>query len=177
MESLSGWADNSGYGYGDGSGYGIKSLNGLAVNMIDGVRTIIFAVNGDYAKGFILSRDLALKPCFVAKHKNTFAHGETLREAVGALQDKLLEDSPLEERIESFIEAFPDDKKKYSAAEYYKWHHILTGSCKMGRQEFARDHGIDIETASFTVPEFIALCEDAYGGENIKELKAAYGRA
>lgn len=51
------------------------------------------------------------------------------------------------------------------------------GSCDMGRRQFARGHGIDVEHAAMTLQEFLALTKDAYGGDVIrrvlKELEGA----
>lgn len=46
-------------------------------------------------------------------------------------------------------------------------------SCLMGREQFAREHEVDLE-ASMTVREFIKLTENAYGGSTIRKLKKFY---
>ena len=162
----------SGYGYGDGSGYGIKSLNNQDIYIVDGVPTIITALFDNYAKGFIVGNDFTLKPCYVAKSGGIFAHGKTLREAVAAMQDKLFEDMPEEERIAVFIECH-DYEGTYNNTDLYDWHHRLTGSCEMGRQQFAIDHGIDLD-GKMSVKEFIKLTKNAYGGDIIKKLEKEY---
>ena len=58
----------------------------------------------------------------------------------------------------------------YPAKNLYEWHHILTGSCEMGRSQFVREKGIDLEMDTFTVDEFVTMCKDNYGGEIIKKL-------
>ena len=40
----------------------------------------------------------------------------------------------------------------------------------MGRESFAKDHNINIQTDTFTIYEFIELTKDSYNGENIKLL-------
>lgn len=45
----------------------------------------------------------------------------------------------------------------------------------MGREQFARDHDVSLD-GEMTVAEFIALTENAYGGEAIKRLKEALRR-
>ena len=171
-----GYGDGSGYGYGDGSGDGIKTINGNAVHMIDKVPTLIDHVHGNIAKGRILSSDLTLNPCYVAKSGDLFAHGETLREAMQALNEKLFEDMPVEERIEAFLKAFPGDGK-YPVKAFFDWHNRLTGSCEMGRKAFAQEHEIDVENGEMTVDEFIRLTRNAYGGEVIRELEKAREKA
>ena len=164
----------SGYGYGYGSGYGsgdgiIKSFNQERVYKIDGVNTIIRHIKGNVAKGFILNNDFTLDTCYIVKGNNCFAHGETLRKAQEALEDKLFEDLDVEERISIFVEKFKPGKK-YPAKDFYSWHNKLTGSCEMGRKAFAKDHNIDVENDKLTVGEFINLTKDAFGGSIIRQL-------
>ena len=171
----SGYGSGDGYGYGDGDGSGdgdgIKTFCGKNVYLIDGVRTIIESVRGNVAMGYILQGDLTLTRCCVVKENNRFAHGSTLREAFEALQEKLYDDSTEEERILKFREHFPDFSKKYPARELFIWHHVLTGSCKAGREAFCRDRGIDVDKDEFTIHEFIKLTENSYNGHVIKKLK------
>ena len=164
-----------GYGYGsgsgDGSGYGdgIKSFNGEPVYRIDGVNTLIHSVRGNTAHGAILNGDLTLTPCYIVKQDNVFAHGETLRGAMEALREKLFEDMPEEERIAMFLSE-TDRGKTYPTQYFYDWHHRLTGSCDMGRKQFARDHGVDLEHGMMTLTEFLELTKDAYGGDVIRKV-------
>ena len=176
--------DNDGYGYGDGSGYGsgygdgygngygIKTINGIGVYLIDGVETLICNVHANLAKGFILNGDLSKTPTFVVKQGNTFAHGETVEAARAALIDKMFEDMGEDERIESFVSEFKP-KVPRPAADFYDWHHKLTGSCEQGRKQFARDHSVDMN-GSMTPEAFITLTENTYGGEIIRRLRESY---
>ena len=167
-----GFGSGSGYGDGSGDGYGngIKSFCGKEVYLIDDMQTIIESVRGNIAKGYILLSDLTLTPCHVVKENGKFAHGNTLREAFEALQEKLYDDSTEEQRLQKFREHFPDFSKEYPAKELFVWHHVLTGSCKAGREAFCRDNGIDIGKDTFTIHEFVALTRNSYGGETIKKL-------
>lgn len=58
-------------------------------------------------------------------------------------------------------------------AEFYDWHHRLTGSCAQGRDAFARDHGLSM-TGAMTPEEFIRLTCNAYGGAIIRKLAGRY---
>ena len=167
----SGYGSGSGYGYGSGYG-GIKSYNCKSVCLVDGIQTIITAVKGNLAKGYIVNRDLTLTSCYIAENGNKFAHGKTLKEAVLALQDKILEDMSEEERVSAFMECHNYDGI-YPVSDLYDWHHRLTGSCEMGRQQFAKDHGIDLD-GKMSVKTFIELTKSAYGGEIIKQLEKEY---
>ena len=166
----------SGSGSGYGSGSGLKSYCGQAVQIIDGLQTLIDNVHGNVAKGKTLTSDLITHDCFIVKQDGYFAHGDTLADAMSALRDKLLEDMPEEERIDAFIQDHALGVK-YPCRDLYDWHHRLTGSCDMGRAQFARDHGIDVDAETRTVEEFIELTRNAYGGEVIRHLEAAYKRA
>ena len=196
----SGSGDGSGYGYGDGSGYGydagfgpgdgsgygsgygygsgdgdgdcIKSVNGLTCVLIDGILTAITIVKGNVAKGFMVRDDLTMRPCFVAKSGNTFAHGRTLRDAMSSLRDKLFDEMPERDRISAFVESHKP-KTPYPNKDLFDWHHKLTGSCLAGRNEFVSQHGIDLDGET-TPEEFIRLTEHAYGGDVIRKLKEFY---
>ena len=164
-------SSGSGHGYGSGSG-GIKSYNCKSVCLVDGIQTIITAVKGNLAKGYIVNRDLTLTSCYIAENGNKFAHGKTLKEAVSALQDKILEDMSEEERVSAFMECHNYDGI-YPVSDLYDWHHRLTGSCEMGRQQFAKNHGIDLD-GEMSVKTFIKLTKSAYGGDVIKKLEKEY---
>ena len=173
-----GYSDGSGCGYSDGSGDGsgdgadIKFFCGSPVYEIDGIPTIITAVFGSYAKGYILEPCLTLTPCYIARRDSHFAHGKTLSEAVAAVAEKAFEDMPEEDRIAEFWK-FHQKGVKYPARDLYDWHHRLTGSCEMGRNTFAAEHGIDLNSDMFTVAEFVELCGKSYGGEIIQKLAEA----
>ena len=171
--------DGSGYGsgdisgcYDDGSGddYDIKEFNSKKVYSVDGVPTLIYSIHGDYAKGAFLRTDLTLKPCYIAKVGDYFAHGETLKEARMAALEKSFIDMPEEQRIDAFLEEHPDKSQKYSYDDLFHWHNILTGSCEMGRREFCKERGIT-EKDSFTIKEFCEITKDSYGGNIIKQLE------
>jgi len=109
---------------------------------------------------------LTLKPCFLAKYEDHFAHGKTSREALDEARNKAFEDATEEERIERFLSEFPNGGK---AQDLFSAHGWLTGSCLMGREQFVKDHGINMD-GSFTLQEFVDLCKDAYGGEIVRRL-------
>ena len=159
----------NGYGNGDGYGDGIKSFNGEPVYRIDGVSTLIHSVRGNTAHGEIVNDDLTLTQCYIVKQDGFFAHGETLREAMEDLRDKLFEDMPEDDRIEMFLSE-TDREKTYPTQYFYDWHHRLTGSCDMGRKQFARDHGVDLERGMMKLTEFLELTKDAYGGDVIRKV-------
>lgn len=177
----SGSGDGYGYGYGYGSGYGsgygdgIKEMNGDKVYVIDDVPTIIKSVRDNIAQGFILNNDFTLQPCYIVKEQNHFAHGDTLHDAFMSLQEKLYDDSTEEERIEAFREKFPDYDTPYPNRDLFAYHHVLTGSCRMGRESFCKGKGINLNDST-TVRQFVLLTKDSYGSATIRKLPQAYGK-
>lgn len=164
----------NGYGCGDSYGWGLKSINGHAVHIIDNTLTIITSVHNNIAKGFIVRTDLQLIPCYIVRDGDMFAHGETLRNAFDSLQEKLYDNSTEEERIEAFKKKFPEYDVKYSNRDLFIYHHVLTGSCKMGREAFMSNNGLSLDGKT-SIREFVELTKDSYGGEIIKKLPIVYG--
>ena len=171
-----GCGDGYGYGYGNGygNGYGIKEINGSTVYNIDNTNTIITSIRGNVAQGFIIEKNTKLVPCFIVKENNKFAHGSTLRDAFTSLQEKLYNDSTEEERIEAFKKKFPSYDTKYDNRDLFAYHHVLTGSCRMGRESFVVSKGLSLDGKT-SVRDFVKLTKDAYGGDIIKKLPKAYG--
>ena len=163
---------NIGYGYGYGSG--LRAFNGHRVYYIDATPTIIYDVIGSNARCAVVQSDLTLKPCYVAKVYNFFAHGDTLHDAMKAAQEKYDNNKPLEERIADFIAKYPTLDTVATNKDLFVAHHTLTGSCLFGRQQFAKEHSVDVEHGSMTVGEFIELTKNAYGGDAIRALHTAY---
>ena len=169
----SGYGAGSGYGFGSDSGDGscsdIIEFAGHKVWNIDGIPTIIHRIRSNIAKGFILNRNLTLSPCYIAKVENCFAHAENIKEAVEQAAEKAFQSMPVEKRIEEFWK-YHSKKTKYPARDLWLWHNKLTGSCEMGRNQFAAERGIDIDNDSFTVKEFYQMCKNEYGGEIIVQM-------
>lgn len=178
--------DGYGYGYSngggdnDGTGNGldyndedIKALNGNIVDCVDRVPTIITQVRNNFAKGFIVKSNLTLSPCYIAKVGNSFAHGYTLKEAFVDAERKGIDKIPIEEHITKFVETFGSLDSEHTGKKFYDWHHILTGSCKMGRDEFCRTHNIDLKK-KYTVRYFLDITDESYGGDIIKLIRKSY---
>ena len=175
-----GSGDGSGFSAGDGSEDGsgeggdvsvmnIKTFNGHIIDYIDGVPTIITNIHNDVASGFIIGFDMTLIPCYVAKAGNFFAHGKSLKDAVKDAEAKEMGEMPIEERIEKFIEVFGSLDSEHTGEEFYDWHHCLTGSCRMGRDKFCKENGIDL-TKKYSVRYFLNITKNSYGGETIKQI-------
>ena len=169
-----GFGSSYGYGYGSGDDLGVKEINGNIVCIIDDIPTIITSVRNNIAEGFIVKNDLQFEPCYIVKENNQFAHGFTLKDAFMSLQEKLYDYSTEEERIEAFMKQFPEYDVKYDNMDLFVYHHVLTGSCRMGREAFMSNKGLSLDGKT-SVREFVKLTQDAYGGDIIKKLPETYG--
>lgn len=177
-----GFGDNYGYGSGYGFGYGygsgsrdgenIKSYNKNRIWWIDGLPTIIKSIHGNVAKGFILNEDLTLEPTYVAKGSNLFAHGSTLVEAIQSLNEKIINEKNIDEKIKIFKEKF-NKTDKYKGTEFFAWHHNLTGSCLQGRNSFVKNNNLNLEDR-YTVSEFLEIVKGSYGWGVLENLEDYY---
>ena len=174
-----GSGDGSGYGNGDGSGSGsgygygdgdIKAIGANRVYVVDGVQTLIDRIKGNLAKGRILQPDLTTRPCWIARSGDYWAHGETAEDAMSDARAKEAENLPVEDRIEQFLAEF-DRETSHPAKALFDAHGTLTGSCRMGREQFCRDRSINLETATYTVAEFCAMTRDQYGSDVIRAIE------
>ncbi len=137
---------------------------------IDDIPTIITGVTrGRYARGYTLRGDMTLAPCYLARAGGYLAHGDSLREAVRDAEAKRVMAAPIGERVAAAIARYGTDAK-VPAAELFVLHNILTGSCEMGRREWCRSRGIDVERDSYTLREFCEMCVGSFGGDNIRLL-------
>ena len=141
---------------------------------VDDEPTLIDNVRGMVAQGYIINRDKTLTPCYIVRHGNSFAHGESLKDAARDALAKHMQDMPEEERIAEFIKAHPDVSATYPCEDLFRWHNTLTGSCEFGRRQFCKDNGIDLN-GSYTVLFFLDITKNAYGGEVIKNVIREYG--
>ncbi len=169
-----GYGSGYGYGddYGDGSGIEIHQYNNNPIFYIDGIPTGISHIYKNYAKGYTINElDFSLTNCYIVKDETggLFAHGKTLHEAVEALRNKFFQDMSDEERIYVFCKEF-EHGKKYKGKIFFDWHNRLTGSCLFGRNEFIKQRNLSLDD-EFTVDEFIEICQNAYGGNIIQQLK------
>ena len=151
------------------SGSSLNSINGKKVYIVDGLVTTISHIHGNTAKGTIVNTDLTETPCYIVKEGKYFAHGKTLAEANASLQNKLFVGMSAEERIAAFWKCH-EKGVKYSTKDFFEWHHKLTGSCLMGRQQFAKYHDVNLE-GEMTVEEFVTLTKDSFGGDIIRKLE------
>ena len=140
---------------------------------IDHIPTIIEFVRANVVKGYVINKDKTLKPCYVARVGNCFAHGETLKAAYADALSKHMQNMPQEDRIAGFIKEHPNIDGSHPCEDLFKWHNTLTGSCEMGRRQFCMDNGISL-SESYTVRYFLDITKNAYGGDIIQKVINAY---
>ena len=80
---------------------------------------------------------------------------------------------PIKEQIENFIAAFGSLDSEHKGKAFYDWHHILTGSCKVGRDKFCKSHKIDLKQ-KYSVKYFLDITKKSYGKSIIKLIEEAY---
>lgn len=86
---------------------------------------------------------------------------------------KDMEERPLNERIAEFKKQYPELIIKATGKELYDWHHILTGSCTMGRDEFCRAKGVEMDKL-YTIEYFLNLTANSYGSDVIRQVRESY---
>ena len=165
-----------GYGAGYGSGYGDGAGNIVKVDAhyiynVDSVPTAIYSIHGNFAQGGVLQQDFSFRPCYIARVGDSFAHGDTLRQAMADARAKELRNKPAEERVGQFLSTYPNPDTPIPAKELFDWHNILTGSCLFGRKQFCAERGIDVEHDSYTLRDFVNMTKDSYGSEVIRMIE------
>jgi hypothetical protein len=180
-----GVGDGDGAGYGDGEGNcefkarGYKTdykailikLKGQDVAYVDNIPCIFFSVKGNIARVGIIRDDFSLKSAFIAKYNNFFAHGETAREALRDAENKYISSRSFEEIVAAF-KAEVSPTKHYPVRYFSDWHGRLTGSCKLGRIDFAKAHSLDLDKDKISLNEFFDLVRSSYGAEKIKQVES-----
>lgn len=150
----------------------IIEYDGKPVYYIDSVPTVLEHMHGDMASGFIVKDDMTTRPCYVARGQGYFAHGDTAKGAVAALEEKILASMSSADKIEQFAAKFEIDTE-YTVEEFYHWHHDLTGSCETGRKVFMENHGYKMED-KVTTRQFLEITKNDFGSSIIRQLIEKY---
>ena len=118
---------------------------------------------------------MTLQPCYIVRVGNSFAHADTISQAIKEATEKDIEHQPIESRIDMFVEDFPTLDTKALGSILFDWHHRLTGSCRMGREQFCKEHGVSMDT-EYTIEYFLDITKNAYGGDVIRQVREKYGK-
>jgi len=167
----------TGYGYGsgsgDGDGYRITRYRQKKVYYIDNIPCVFKSVHNNWASVEIINADFTTRPAIIAKLDGVYAHGRTVKKAFASALEKDMDSMSDEEKKACFLSEFPDYDTTYKNADFFGWHHTITGSCETGREQFARDRGIEM-AGKMTVREFVELTKGSYCGDKIAALEAWY---
>lgn len=169
-----GSGDGSGSGNGSGSGYGdeisLITYRGRKVRYVDGIPCVVDSAHESFAAVRVIdTQDFSARDAFVGKFCGCMAHGETIRDAVSDAREKFMSGLDYGSVRERLLAEFRD-KGRLTVRELYAWHGALTGSCRFGRTEFQKRHGLD-DGDELTLGEFVALCRDEFGGDKIAMLE------
>ena len=175
--------DGGGGGGYDGDGGGgydggekITIHQGKKVYYIDQIPCVFESVHDNWAAVLIIDQnDFSTRKAFIAKLDGQFAHGETIKEAFAAVTDKVMDNMDIEEKKRLFFEKFPLFSAEYPIIYFFSWHHVITGSCDLGRRDFARSHNINLD-GTMSVKSFIELTKESYNGSMIEELEVLYAK-
>lgn len=167
-----GSGDGSGYGNGSEGGSAFKIFNGKKVYIIDSIPCTFISIKKNVALIEVINKDLTTTKTFLAKDENFFAHGKTAKEAIEAAYRKKIASVDVETRINLFVKTF-DFNSVQSNRTFFDWHHVLTGSCELGRNRFVKENAIDLNK-SMSTKKFLELTKNEYGGEIIKKIIEIY---
>jgi len=97
----------------------------------------------------------------VARKGNTFAHGDSIREAIQDLRFKMAK-----KNIEEYRDLTRDSVLTFEEA--MMMYRVITGSCQYGVNRFLEENSI--EEKNYTVGEILELTHGQYGHERLKDF-------
>jgi len=102
----------------------------------------------------------------VARKGNTFAHGDSIREAIQDLTFKLAKRELAKRDIEDYRSLSLESELTYEEA--VMMYRVITGSCRYGVNQFIEENSI--EEKNYTVGEILELTHGQYGHERLKDF-------
>jgi hypothetical protein len=97
----------------------------------------------------------------VARKGNTFAHGDSIREAIQDLRFKMAK-----KNIEEYRDLTRDSVLTFEEA--VMMYRVITGACQYGVDKFIEENSIEIR--DYTVGEILELTSGHYGHERLKDF-------
>lgn len=177
-----GFNENSGNGYvgiiaKDGiriNGTGIKYFNKQKVYYLNNQPIIIYSIHKDsLAKISIINNDLTLSEQYLAKVDEIIENGENLHIAYKEAFLESLMNKPLEEKINTFVELYPDLSQKISVKDFIKWHCILTGACSRGALDYIQKNGLKLDQ-EYTINFSLKFVKNIYSPTIIERVINRY---
>lgn len=155
-------------------GKGIKQFNGQKVYYLNNYPILIHSIHKNYlARVSIINNDLTLTEQYLAKVDTFIEGGNNLHDAYKNTFLESLMDKPLEEKINTFIELYPDSNQKISVKDFVKWHCIFTGACSKGSLEFIQKNGLDI-SHEYSVDFSLKFVKNAFNPNIIQKIIDRY---
>jgi hypothetical protein len=130
--------------------YSVKNVDGYCfiIKSQKTARGILIYTGGNFVE--MKSKELITDPCYVAEKNKFFAHGKTVKKAIGDLNFKI---------VANKLKKAPIKKDSLFDVKYYR---LLTGACDMGCRDFMTRNGL---------PFIIEDEETVYCDENKKPTK------
>jgi hypothetical protein len=149
----------------------LQKFKGKRVYYFDDIPCIVHKVkyDRDYLQVEVIENDLhTTRMAFIVYKGGEIAHGDTLEEAENAALEKYYSGKDFEELAALFISTCPSLEQKEKVSDLYRWHGLLTGSCKFGRDRWMRERSLTFED-EMTVGEFLSIPD--FNSERLLRVK------
>lgn len=157
------------------NGRGIKSFNGQTVYYINNQPVIIHSLHQEqYARVSIINNDLTLSESYLARIEDIIDTGSNLHDAYKEVYLKSVKEKDEDERIQTFIELYPDPESEILGLDFMKWHNVLTDACKSGQLRFIESQNLDVNK-KYSIKFLVKLTRRAYNPAVMQKIITKYG--
>lgn len=157
------------------NGRGIKSYSGNPVYYINDVPTIIHSLhNGVYTRISTINNDLTLSESYAVMVGGHIEKGKNLHEAYKEAFWESLKIKTINERIQTFIETYPDPNTEIYGYDFLRWNMVLTDVCLRGSIKYAEKNNIDLNK-QYPIKFLIKFAEKAVNSQIIQKVIDKYG--
>ena len=127
------------------NGRGIKQYNKQEVYYINNFPCLIHSIHYDYLMRIsVINNDLQLSEKYAVKIGDSIEISNNLHNAYKEAYWESLKTKDIQERIQAFIQEYPDTNKKITGYDFLKWHIVLTNSCLKDSYKFVHLFNIDL---------------------------------
>ena len=157
------------------NGRGIKYFNGEKVYYVNNQPIIIHSLHKDsLARISIINNDLTLTEKYLARIDELFETGNDLHKAYKEVfWDSLMEKS-VDERIDIFIDLYPDPNVEILGYDFMKWHMVLANACLDGSLKYVERNNLSLDK-NYSVKFLLKFVRKAFNPEVIKKILDKYG--
>ena len=157
------------------SGRGIKSFNGQTVYYINNNPVIIHSLHQEqYARVSTINLDLTLSESYLARIGEIIDTGENLHEAYKEVYLKSIKEKEEDERIQTFIDLYPNPDKEILGLDFMKWHSVLTDACLDGQLKFIKNNNLDTNK-KYSIKFLVKLTRRAFNPSVMQKIISKYG--